>query len=147
MSFSDWLANGWLIEHKSTRSEITGLLTIIDRDLAECELAGLSTDWRFNIAYNSALQCALCALAASGYRPAREAHHYRALQSLLYTLELADEEVALLDTCRKKRNLSEYNRAGAISDKEAYEILDFAVSLRARLLGWLQAKYPMLLDL
>jgi len=49
---------------------------------------GLTADWRLNIAYNAALQAATAALAASGYRAAREAHHLRVMKSLEFTIGL-----------------------------------------------------------
>jgi hypothetical protein len=45
----------------------------------------ISEDWKLNIAYNAALQAATAALAAAGYRAAREQHHYRTIQSLALT--------------------------------------------------------------
>ena len=63
MSLKDWLKNGWLVEHKTSPQEITDLLGVMDRDLADCETPGLSPDWRLNIAYNAALQAATAALA------------------------------------------------------------------------------------
>lgn len=64
MSLSAWAKNGWLLEHKSSGQEITHLLALVDRDLADCQNAALSKDWRFNIAYNAALQRAKAALQA-----------------------------------------------------------------------------------
>jgi len=58
-----------------------------DRDLAQCRTPHLSPDWQLNIAYNAALQAATAALAAAGYRAAREAHHYRVIQSLAHTIQ------------------------------------------------------------
>ncbi len=86
MSLQDWLRNGWLVEHKTSPAEIAELLAIADRDLADCQVQGLSPDWRLNIAYNAALQASTAALAACGYRAAREAHHYRVIQSLALTI-------------------------------------------------------------
>ena len=80
MTLQDWLINGWLTPHKTTPQEIKDLLTVADRDLTDCQVSGLSSEWRLNIAYNAALQSATAALAASGYRAAREAHHYRVIQ-------------------------------------------------------------------
>ncbi|MBN2107900.1 MAG: hypothetical protein JW832_10790 [Deltaproteobacteria bacterium] len=88
MSLRDWLKNGWLIEHVTSPQEIADLLGVADRDLADCMVAHLSPDWKLTIAYNAALQSATAALAASGYRPSREAHHDRVIQSLAHTLEL-----------------------------------------------------------
>ena len=80
MSLRDWLRNGWLIEHRTSPQEIGDLLAVADRDLHDCRSGGLSADWRLNIAYNAALQAATAALAAAGYRPAREMHHFRVIQ-------------------------------------------------------------------
>lgn len=74
VNLNDWLKSGWLIEHTTSRQEITDLLGVADRDLADCRIPRLSPDWKLNIAYNAALQSATAALAASGYRPSREAH-------------------------------------------------------------------------
>ncbi|HEY2250183.1 MAG TPA: hypothetical protein VGH74_03940, partial [Planctomycetaceae bacterium] len=79
-----------------------------DRDLHDCTAKGLSDDWRLAIAYNAALQCATAALAASGYRASREAHHFRIVQSLSLTLGIENELVSQLDAFRKKRNISDY---------------------------------------
>lgn len=65
MSLSDWVKNGWITEQKSSRDEIRDLLVVVERDLHDCRTAGLSSDWRFNIAYNAALQAATAALGSS----------------------------------------------------------------------------------
>ena len=62
MSLSDWLKQNWLSEHKPSRQEITDLVAVADRDLRQCQAAGLEPDWRLAIAYNAALQCATAAL-------------------------------------------------------------------------------------
>jgi hypothetical protein len=46
----------------------------------------LDTDWKLNIAHNAALQLSAAALAACGFRAARQAHHYRVIQSLTLTI-------------------------------------------------------------
>ncbi len=73
MSLQDWVRNGWASQHKGARQEIQRLLPLADRDSASCATAGLAADWRFAIAYNSALQSATAALAAAGYRASHSA--------------------------------------------------------------------------
>ena len=102
MSLGEWLRNSWLVEHKTSPQEIAGLLAIVERDLANAKVAGLSDDWRFNIAYNAALQAATAALAASGFRAAREQHHYRTIQSLAPTIGWQSGNLDQLDRFRKK---------------------------------------------
>ncbi|MBI4330158.1 MAG: hypothetical protein HY673_02610 [Chloroflexi bacterium] len=69
MSLSDWLAKGWLVKHRPDAGEIRELLGIADRDIADSQAKGISADTRLSIAYDAALQLAMGALAASGYRP------------------------------------------------------------------------------
>ena len=145
MSLKDWLRNKWLVEHQTSPEEIRHLLEVTDRDLADCKTPGLSTDWRFGIAYNAALQVATAALAASGYRAAREAHHYRVIQSLAYTIKVDQNLVHKFDRFRKKRNIGGYERVGVVSDAEAGEMFDLAKSLREDVEQWLRENHPGLL--
>jgi hypothetical protein len=75
MSLSDWQRHGWLTSHETSREEVVDLLGVVDRDLADCRISGLSADWRLNIAYNAALQAATAALAAAGYRCANKSEN------------------------------------------------------------------------
>jgi hypothetical protein len=145
VSLQEWLANGWLTEHRTSAEEIADLLRLADRDLRDCQTAGLSSDWRLNIAYNAGLQAATAALAAAGYRPAREAHHFRVIQSLAYTVGLDSRQISLLDQFRKKRNVGGYERAGAVSDHEVAEMTKLARQLRRDVEEWLRRKHPTLL--
>ena len=79
MSLENWLGSGWLVPHATSTQEISDLLAVTDRDLKDCQTPGLSSDRRLNIAYNAAIQSATAALAACGYRAAREAHHFRVI--------------------------------------------------------------------
>ena len=145
MSLQDWLKSRWLVEHQTSRQEMLDLLSMADHDLAQCQTPHLSPDWQLNIAYNAALQAATAALAAAGYRAAREAHHYRVIQSLVYTLKADPVMIAQLDKFRKKRNIGSYERAGAVSEQEAKEMFALAKNLRADVEKWLRSNHPELL--
>ncbi len=145
VSLADWLNSGWLIEHKTSREEIRHLLRLADRDLADCRNRTLSADWRFNIAYNAALQCANAALAAAGYRAAKDAHHFRVIQSLKFTIGADDRKIQKFDAFRKKRNISEYDHAGAVSKTELSEMIELAVGLRKSVEVWIAARFPELI--
>lgn len=146
MSLQNWLNNGWLTEHRTSLQEITALLAVADRDLSDCKTSGLSPDWQLNIAYNAALQTATAALAASGYRAVRDAHHYRVIQSLAYTIKADAGLIALFDQFRKKRNISGYDHAGMISDQEAKETANLAGRLRQEVEEWLRENHPGLME-
>lgn len=115
---SEWLANRWLQPHETSALEISDLLDVVDRDLADASVVGLSADWRLSIAHNAILQLATCALAAEGYRPDRQRAHERAILSLQWTIGLEQETVAVLDAVRRKRNISNYERAGRATRTE-----------------------------
>jgi hypothetical protein len=145
MSLSDWVKAQWLVEQKSSRAEIANLLGVVDQDLRDCQIKGLSEDARLAIAYNAALQSALAALAAVGYRPSRDAHHYRAILSLEFTIGADAKLIARLEAFRKKRNLGDYSIAGSTSKKEADEIFALARQLRKDVEQWIHANHSQLL--
>jgi len=145
MSLIEWEKNGWVTSHKTSPREITELLSVAARDLADSQTKGLSTDSQLSISYNAALQVATAALAASGYRAAREKHHYRVIQSLAHTIGAKADFVAQLDSFRKKRNISDYERVGAVSAQEAKEMFTLAKTLREAVTAWLKKNHPELL--
>jgi len=144
MPLADWLARKWLTKHRATPDELADLLALADRDLQQCRAQGLNPDWRLAIAYNAALQCATAALAASGYRATRQAHHYRVIQSLKLTIGWSSAAVRTLDAFREKRHTAGYERAGAVSEQEADEMLRLARKLREDVHRWLSAEHPEL---
>ena len=145
MSLDDWLANRWLEPHEASTEEVRDLLALVDRDLGDAAIDGLSADWRLGIAYNAALQLATLALAASGYRPTRIRGHERAIQSLRHTVGLDRDLVATLDAVRRKRNLSNYERAGAASPSEAEDVYQLVKGLRIQIVTWLEEHHSDLL--
>ena len=143
MSFQNWVEYGWLKPHATSREEIHNLFGIIDRDLKDCQVPGLSADARLERAYNAALQCATVALFASGYRASSRDNHYKVIESLELTLQ--DKEIKeRLDKFRAKRNKLNYERAGAVSDGEVEEMVSLARALKPRLLAWLEKQHPKL---
>ncbi len=145
MSLQTWEENSWLVKHKASAGEIAQLLGLADRDLKDSQAKGLTADWKLNIAYNSALQSATAALLACGYRASREMHHYRVIGSLAYTIGANADLINKLDKFRKKRNISDYEIAGSVTEGEAKEVLRLAKELRKEVAGWLGKAYPELL--
>ena len=134
------------MQHRASLQEIVTLLAVADRDLADSRVAGLSTDNRFACGYNAALQLAAAALAAAGYRPARTgSHHHYVIQSLSFTIGAEADLINKFDSFRKKRNISAYERAGAVSDQEADEMAELARTLRSRVEDWIRQTHPELL--
>ncbi len=144
MSLEDWVKNGWLVQHKTSKREIQNLLGIIERDLKDCKVREISADWRFAIAYNAALQCCTIALYCRGYKPARgQSEHYRTIQSLVLTMGNDYTEIRnYLNACRAKRNTSDYDSAGTVSESEVKELVNTSEELFLRLKQWLYDSYP-----
>lgn len=145
MTLPDWHSYGWLVPHLTSHQEVVDLLAVADRDLTAAQSPDLPADWCLNIAYRAAMQVAVAALAAPGYRAEREAHHYPVLQSLQLTIGLDTARVERLEFFRKKRNLSTYRRSGLVSEQEAMEMLSLARDLRQEVETWLRMHHPSLL--
>jgi hypothetical protein len=147
MSLSDWQKNGWLKPHAPARREIADLLALAARDLRSAGAKGLGDDWKFNIAYNAALQSATAALIASGYDvPKGDSHHFRVFGSLAFTVGLDATLIQRLDAYRKKRNVSVYDVAGSISEAEAKAMASLAKDLLEQVRAWLVQNHPSLIE-
>jgi len=145
VSLKQWEDNGWLKSHRTSRKEISSLLSIVERDLNDAQ-GDISSDWRFGIAYNAALKLCRILLSAEGYRPAHELQHYRtlaALPEILGQTRKADAEY--LNDCRKKRNIVEYDDVGGASGSDADELIGFVKGFRDEVIAWLKKNHPELL--
>src|SRR5687767_4697668 len=146
MILRQWRDNGWLVEHRMSREEIQNLFDIAARDLRDAQAGTLSTDNRFHLAYNAALQLAIAALSAAGYRPAKgQSHHLRAIESLRHTIAAPTELVDQLDVFRAKRHRGLYDLAGAVSDTEADAMITLTKELRRRVADRQLTTHPQLM--
>lgn len=144
VSLENWLNDKLIVKHRPSAGEIAELLHICDRDLEKVEIIELGPDWRLSIAHNAAVQAAKAALAAVGYRARREGQHYLVLQSLAFSIKTDPAIIDQLDKFREKRNISDYERAGLVTEQEAEEMIALAKQLRADVEQWLRAHYPNL---
>lgn len=143
MSLLDWQNNGWLRPHKTDKQEMTNLLAIVDRDIADAKANDISDDWRFGIAYNAALKLCTMMLYAHGFRPENNLAHYRTLMAMEFTIgPHRKEDAVYLDACRVKRNTVEYDNVGCASKSEAEELLSFVHELRQEVLELLAKNFP-----
>jgi len=143
-----WASSGSLQRHASSPEEIADLLSVVERDIATAQTPGLADDWKLAIAYNAALQAAKAALAAAGFRvsPSEKGHHYRLVESLRHTVEAPGQDVDLLQRMKKKRHVSDYEVAGAVSEREVVEMQELAARIRDLVVGWLREQHPDLLN-
>ena len=145
MSLQQWVDNGWLHRHETSPQEILDLLKIVDRDIEDAGSA-ISTDWRFGIAYNAALKLCTVLLYAEGYKAERTLQHYRTIQAMPLILGRQKQgDAKYLDTCRSKRNILEYDRAGTVTEHDADELIKFVKAFRQEVLDWLKQHHPKFL--
>lgn len=110
VSLQNLLKTGQLKEHAADADEIERLMAAAQRSLADARIPGISNESRFDIAYRVITQIGIAALLSQGYRPDtnRPGHHMTIIQTLPLTLGIEKERMILLDTLRRKRNLSDY---------------------------------------
>ena len=145
MSLQDWLNEGRLKTHNTSREEIGQLFAVFERDMADAQAEGLSDDRRFTTVYNAALMVARAALAASGYRTSGEGNHYWTIQSLAFTLKPDAKTIQKFNKFRQKRNITDYEMIGMISDQEVSEMISLAQELRDMVTEWLKKNHPELI--
>lgn len=144
MSLSDWAKAGWLKPHQPTRQQVAAVFGVVDRDLEDSG-RNLSSDGRFNIAYNAALQLCAIVLFAEGWKADKLNAHHRTLYALPLILgKKRQADADYLDACRAKRNRLEYDAAGRVSEEEAKELREFAAELREAVAAWLGEQHPEL---
>lgn len=145
MSLENLLKIGQLKKHPPDAAEIGRLLAAAERNLADASVREVSPETRFDAAYKSIMQAALAVLMAHGYRPdtQRPGHHMTVVQALSLTIGLARTRVTVLDTLRRKRNLSDYTGED-IDDSSAENCRLEAERLLHDVKEWLEANRPNL---
>jgi len=137
---------GQLKEHPPDAAEVQRLLAAAARNLADARVTTISAETRFDAGYKAVMQAALAALMAHGYRPdtSRPGHHVTVVQGLPLTIGLAPARVKVLDTLRRKRNLSDYTGED-IDDSSAEHCIAEADRLLRDVTAWLKGHRPQLI--
>ena len=145
MTLNQLLADGKLAEHRTSRQEIASLLKVVERDIADASIKTVSPDRRFAVAYNAALQLATIALYCKGYKAVGLGHHFTVLQTIRETMGQGFRSRGdYFDMCRTKRSITDYDRAGEISEYEANELLQEVKNFEREVKDWLRQHYPKL---
>ena len=117
--------------HRTSRQELDDLRDVVERDLQDAAVPAVSADRRFATAYNAVLQLGKMVVACAGYRVVGSGHHLTTFEAVEIAM---GSSVAVLvtyfDTCRRKRNLVDYDRADAATETEAEELLNKAEEFR-----------------
>jgi len=88
---------------------------------------------------------ARAALATSGYRTSGEGNHYWTIQSLAFTLQPDVKAIKKFNKFRQKRNITDYEMIGMVSEQEVIEMIALAHELRDMMTEWLKKDHPELI--
>jgi hypothetical protein len=131
--------------HATSKNELDDLRTVIERDLHDAGLSGLSADRSFATSYNAALQTAKMAVACAGYRVVGRGHHQTSFEAAGLAIgPVVTGLTAYFDTCRRKRNILDYDVANIVSDTEAVELHQKAQEFKQEVEAWIAKNYPAL---
>lgn len=128
-----------LVEARATsRQELASLRRLVERNLKDAEMHGVSDDNRFGMAYEAVLHLSRMAIACAGYRVKGMGFH----RNTFVALELAmGSEVSAyaiyFDQCRLQRNDLRYNAAGVVTPREVEVLLEQARLFQALVLQWI----------
>jgi len=146
MSLDNLVGRG-LEKAQADQDELSRYLERIRRKLADSRQTNISLDSRFDVAFEALLQIALAALRARGYRTASGAGHQQlAIQALPKTIGIPSGEVRALDEFRKRRSAGLYLAEFEPSAAEVEALVAAADRLQKRLVAWLKAHRPELLE-
>ncbi len=141
------LAENKIRSHAPSANEIANLFALVERDLEDAALVGLSADRSFAISYNAVQQLSQAVVACSGYRLRNIPGHHRVM---FECLELAvgssmNSYSTYFDRCRTKRNHLEYDRSSVVSQTEADELLKAAQEFHDEIKTWISDHHKNLL--
>jgi len=135
-----------LERHLTSSNELAALRGLIARDMADATVPGLSADRAFATAYNAVLQLSKLALACAGYRVSATlpGHHQTTFEAASFVFGSAGRQLTdYFETCRRKRNVIDYDSAEVITESQAAELLEKAAQYRELVEGWIAKNHPM----
>lgn len=145
MSLAALLATKRLERHRTSSNELAGLRRLIARDMAGAAVPGLSADRTFATAYNAVLQLSKVALACAGYRVSATlpGHHQTTFEAAGFVLGSAVRQLTdYFETCRRKRNVIDYDSAEVATGSQAAELLEKATQYQKLVEGWIAKNHP-----
>lgn len=146
MSLQNLLKIGQLEEHETDATQVRRMLQSASRSIADARQESISPETRLDAAYRAITQLSMIALWANGFRPARSkpGHHQTLIQSLVHTVEVARDEMLLLDTFRIKRNAIDYTGED-VDEASVEECIAAADRLMLHVPEWLGGNRPELI--
>lgn len=122
---------------------LTQLLNAAQRNISDAHIDAVSAENRFDAAYKAIMQLAMVSLYANGYRTLtnRPGHQQTAIQGLVHSIGLANEQVWTIDALRKQRNLNDYS-GDLVPESAVNACIEQALMLQAAVTDWIQTNKP-----
>jgi len=146
VSWAKLFADKKIKTHTSSLSEINNLREVIERDMKDANLPGLSADRSFATGYNATLQTAHMVVACAGYRVGSvPGHHKIAFDAAELAMGPTVKTLVMyFDACRRKRNLLDYDKAQVASATEAAELIVKTQEFLSLAEKWIERTHPHL---
>lgn len=134
---------GRLLPHTPAPDEIAKLLRGAARSLKDAQNPSMSNAGRFTMAYTAAMEAALVALYANGYRPSKSegGHHMTMIQALVHTIGLEPARMMVLDRHRHARNAIDYS-GDDVEEPQLHSAIAAAAALLADVQAWIATHRP-----
>jgi hypothetical protein len=145
VSLAALLANKRIERHLTSSNELAGLRKLIARDMADARVHGLSADRTFATAYNAVLQLSKMVLACAGYRVSATlpGHHQITFEAVGVVLGAPARPLTdYFETCRRKRNVIDYDSAEVTTESQASELLEKAGEYQQLVEDWIAKNHP-----
>ncbi len=145
MNLEEMAARGELRRLSPRKAEPGGLLAAARRRLEDATNPSVHLETRLEQAYAAILNCALAALRAEGYRPARgPGQHARTLETLQYTVGVPPARIDYYHLLRSLRHKELYEGTIDVSLAQVEEAVKEAARLLQETQSWLSKRYPSL---
>lgn len=137
MNLTEWIKAGDLQKVEVTESTLKDILRLIERDLKDAQLEGLSEDRRFATAYGAALNLASYVIRTQGYRVTGKIGHHKITFDVAAAIlgKKSQDLIDFFDLCRRKRNKLDYDAADIVSETEVIELIKNTMLFRKLIFG------------
>jgi hypothetical protein len=145
MTWAKLLADNRVTKEPPSKAETDNLRSIVTRSLNDVMASGLSADARFVLAYDAARTLSLIVVRARGYRPKPTGgQHYNTFLALEAAEPAFKKLSVYFDGCRSKRNMSEYDFAGGVTETDAAALLKTVTQFAVDVEAWVKSHHPAL---
>lgn len=123
------VAAGRLKREPSSQEEYDGLVQLGEAKFQDAQVASLSLESRFDLAYGASHAFALAALRWHGYR---SEHRYIVFQALEHTVGVSQDIWRVLDKAHGARNTADYGGNFQVNERLVRDLLAATTIVRQR---------------